>query len=86
MRKKFLIFCDTWLFEPLTCLFEDRGRPEKVLFSVRVEFELEFEELKSCVMAMVEVSAYLAEAKEMASASTGYVGYGGIACRSQEDQ
>lgn len=48
MRKKFLIFCETWLFEPLTCLF-DRGTPEKVRFSAdRVEgFD---EELKSCVI------------------------------------
>src|SRR5437868_1792902 len=48
IRKKFLIFCDTWLFEPLICLFDDRGRPEKVLFSVRAE--LLDEELKSWVM------------------------------------
>lgn len=51
MRKKFLIFCETWLLEPFTCLFDDRGRPEKVRFSDNVD---EFDELKSCVMAVGE--------------------------------
>lgn len=49
MRKKFLIFCETWLLDPFTCLFEDSGRPEKVLFSAKVEW-LD-DELKSWVMA-----------------------------------
>ena len=49
MRKKFLIFCETWLLEPLTCLFDDKGSPEKVRFSAGSVEWLD-EELKSCVM------------------------------------
>lgn len=49
MRKKFLIFCETWLLEPLTCLF-DRATPLKVRFSDGMLEEVD-EELKSCVIA-----------------------------------
>lgn len=53
MRKKFLMRCETWLSLPLTVLLVDRGMPEKVRFSVMVEW-LEVEELKSCVMAVAQ--------------------------------
>jgi hypothetical protein len=50
MRKKFLMRCETWPLEPLTCLLEDSGMPEKVRFSVMAGVG-EVDELKSCVMA-----------------------------------
>jgi hypothetical protein len=54
MRKKFLIRCDTWLLDPLTCLFVDRDAPEKVrlsVFSVMLVC-VDAEELKSCVIVV----------------------------------
>src|SRR5690242_8053868 len=53
MRKKFLIRCETWLFDPLTCLFDDRGRPENVLFSAKAEL-FDDDELNNWVMAVNE--------------------------------
>ena len=53
MRKKFLMRCETWLFEPLTCLLLDRETPEKVRFSVMLVW-VEAEELKSCVIAVTQ--------------------------------
>ena len=51
MRKKFLIFCETWLLEPLTFRLDDSGRPEKVLFSVPIGDWL-LDELNSWVMGV----------------------------------
>jgi hypothetical protein len=56
MRKKALIFCETWLLEPLTCLLEFMGRPVKGRFSAMAELLLD--ELKSCVMAAAGVREY----------------------------
>jgi hypothetical protein len=58
MRKKFLIFWETWLFD--TERFEERGRPLKVRFSVvPVTAEPEVDEvLNSCVMVREEWEEY----------------------------
>lgn len=49
IRKKFFIFCDTWLLEPLTWRLEEIGKPVNVRFSCdRAEwFDIE---LKSWVI------------------------------------
>lgn len=52
MRKKFLIFCETWLLEVLMDLFDDSGRPEKALFSVAMGDCWLLEELNNWVMKM----------------------------------
>jgi hypothetical protein len=54
MRKKFLIFWETWLFE--TGRFEERGSPLKVRFSVvpgAADPEVD-EVLNSCVIVRAE--------------------------------
>jgi hypothetical protein len=64
IRKKFLMRCETWLFEPLICLLVDSETPEKVRFSVVLVWA-DADELKSCVMVVTR--AAVARANGVAS-------------------
>jgi hypothetical protein len=57
IRKKFLMRWDTWLLEPLICLFGGSEWPEKVLFSVILVW-VDAEELNSCVIVVTQRCRY----------------------------
>ena len=56
IRKKFLIFCETWLLEPLTGRLFESGAPLKVRFSAGIVGWLD-EEPNRCVVRAACVPA-----------------------------